>query len=192
MKKVMLFFGSFNPIHVGHLILASTILNETHINNIWFVVSPQNPFKQLCDLAPFEDRCNMVSIAIRHNYDFRLCTIENDLPVPSYTYNTLRKLKEQHPDIEFSLLMGSDTYTDILKWKNCQEILEHEIFVFPRDKFDNVDLLNDKTTIIIIGKPFIEISSTVIRDLLNNNKSIEFLVTEKVQEYIVKNKLFLK
>ena len=133
MKKVGLFFGSFNPIHVGHLILGNYLANNTDLAEVWFVVSPHNPHKTKANLLADHHRLHMVQLAVEDNLKLRASNVEFDLPKPSYTVFTLQKLKEDHPDKKFVMIMGEDNLRSFHKWKNYEYILEnHEIVVYPR------------------------------------------------------------
>ncbi|HEX7868942.1 MAG TPA: nicotinate (nicotinamide) nucleotide adenylyltransferase, partial [Chryseobacterium sp.] len=133
MKKIGLFFGSFNPIHIGHLILANYILENSDMNELWFVVSPQNPFKEKKSLLNDHNRLEMVELAIKNYPEMRASNIEFSLPTPSYTIDTLTYLKEKHPDYSFSLIMGEDNLESLHKWKNSDLLVKnHHIIVYPR------------------------------------------------------------
>ena len=127
-----LFFGSFNPIHVGHMIIANVMVETTDIDRVWFVVSPQNPFKQRKTLLPEFDRLDMVREAIHDNYNLEVTDVEFHMPKPSYTVDTLAYLMDKHPEHEFRLIIGEDNLTHFHKWKNHEAILQHGLYVYPR------------------------------------------------------------
>lgn len=182
--KVGLFFGSFNPIHVGHMVLANYMLEFTDLDRIWFVISPQNPLKNKSSLLHERHRLQMVQIATENNSKFKASDAEFKLSQPSYTVNTLAYLKEKYPKNQFVLIMGGDNLTTFHKWKNYEEILKyHEIYVYPRP--DNVEVeLNKHKKVKIVNAPHMEISSTMIRNSIKEKKDIRYFLPEKVWEYI--------
>ncbi len=181
--KIGLYFGSFNPIHNGHLIIAQHVLNETDLKQIWFVVSPQNPFKQQKTLLNEYDRLHLVNLAIQKSSSFKAIDIEFNLPKPSYTINTLIYLQEKYPQHEFSIVMGSDSLQNLDKWKNAETIMErYPIYVYQRPGFPAIqEKVND---LHILTAPLLEISATHIRELIVAGKSIRFLVPEIVHDEI--------
>lgn len=183
---IALFFGSFNPIHIGHLILADTILLEPDIDQVWFVVSPQNPFKNPESLLPEYSRFYLTQIATEDNPDFKVSNIEFSLPKPSYTIDTLNYLSEKYPEKKFSILIGGDNLVNFHKWKNYEKILDnHKVYVYKRPSAD-ISQSIEHENIQILDVPLMEISSSLIRDRIKNKKSIRYLVTEKVEEEIGK------
>ncbi len=188
--KVCLYFGSFNPVHVGHLIIAETILNQTDINQVWLVVSPQNPFKEKKSLASEYDRYNMVELATQNHPNIKPCNVEFFLPKPSYTIDTLVYLTENYLDYEFSLLMGSDNLETLHKWKNYEAILKYyDIYVYPRLGSNQAKIKSDR--IKMIHAPIIELSATEFRKLNAQKKNCQFMVPSVVFEYIQKNLLYV-
>lgn len=184
LKKVGLFFGSFNPIHNGHLIIANYILEFTDLEQIFFVVSPQNPFKEKAGLLEDYHRLALVKEAIGETRKYHACDIEFKMPKPSYTIDTLTYLQEKQPDKEFSLIMGSDNLKNFHKWKNSQQIIDnHSLYVYPRPNFDVSEFKNNKN-IIIIDAPLMEISATFIRKSIKDKKDIRFFLPEKAWKYI--------
>ncbi len=182
-KNVGLYFGSFNPIHTGHLIIASYIANYTTINEIWFVVSPQNPFKNPASLLNQEHRLSLVKIAIEGDPRLKASNVEFKLPRPSYTADTLSYLSEKYPKNNFSVIMGSDGFFNIEKWKNYDFILKnYNIYVYRRPSFP----LDGKylKLVTLLDAPLLDISSTLIRQHLKEKKSIRFLVPDNVLEEI--------
>lgn len=187
--KVGLYFGSFNPIHVGHLIIANHILNETSIQKIWFVVSPQNPFKSSESLLNEYDRLHLVRKAIEDDFRFRATDIEFYLPKPSYTVHTLAYLKETQPSYEFSIIIGSDSLKNIKKWKNADMIIDnYPIVVYRRPGFEVENKFHAKLQ--ILQAPLLEISATHIRELIRQGKSIRYLVPSSVEEEINSSRLY--
>jgi nicotinate-nucleotide adenylyltransferase len=182
--KVGLFFGSFNPIHVGHMLLANYMLEFTDLEQIWFVVSPHNPLKQKSSLLDQNHRLQLVNIAIENQAKFKASNIEFKLPQPSYTINTLTYLAEKYPNTKFALIMGSDNLENFHKWKNYEEILKRfELYVYPRPENDGGALKNH-ANVKLINAPLMEISSTLIRQAIREKKDVQFFVPEKVWEYI--------
>jgi nicotinate-nucleotide adenylyltransferase len=189
--KTGLYFGSFNPIHSGHLIIANHILNETGLKKIWFIVSPQNPFKKNDKLLNKYDRLYLIQEAIEGDTRMKASDIEFNLPLPSYTINTLTYLKEKYPDHEFSIIMGSDSFQNFHKWKNFEIIVrDYKMIIFKRPGFEVLNKTN--ADIKVLDAPLLEISSTEIRDLVKRGKSIRYLVPETVREEIERNRYFRK
>lgn len=181
-NKIGLFFGSFNPIHVGHLIIANFVIEYTDINNVWFVVSPHNPLKEKKTLLAFNQRLAMVRIAIEDDNRFRASDIENNLTLPSYTINTLLHLNEKYPDKRFSLIMGADNLATIKNWKSFEVILSnYDICVYNRH---DIDISKISERINIVDAPRIEISSSYIRNAIKEKKCVKYMLTPKVYDYI--------
>ena len=182
--KIGLFFGSFNPIHIGHMAIAQYMLEHTNLETIWFVVSPQNPFKQKCTLLDQQHRLTMVRIATEDNPKLKASNIEFTLPVPSYTVDTLAYLKEKHPNYEFSLIMGRDNLMHFHKWKNHEQILEHhDIFVYPRP-YCKESRLDDHSKVFITKAPLMDISSEFIRNCIRERKEVSYFLPSKISIYI--------
>lgn len=187
--KIGLYFGSFNPIHVGHLIIANHILNETDLQKIWFVVSPQNPLKASNSLLNAYDRLHLVRIAIENDLRLRVSNIEFSLPRPSYTVHTLAYLKEKNPACTFHIVMGSDSFQNLNKWKNAEIIVQnYPLIIYKRPGFDIYNTLN--ADLQIMEAPLLEISATHIRELIKKGKSIKYLVPDSVEEEIYTKGLF--
>lgn len=181
--KIGLYFGSFNPIHTGHLIIASHILNESALDKVWFVLSPQNPFKNSETLLNEYNRFHLVQKAIEQDTRLRASDIEFSLPKPSYTSHTLTYLSEKYPTHTFSIIMGSDSFQNLGKWKNAEFIIRnYPILVYKRPGFEVDNLPGAR--IEIMKAPLLEISATHIRELIRNGKSIKYLVPEVVEEEI--------
>lgn len=191
MKKIGLFFGSFNPIHIGHLILANYILENSDMDELWFVVSPQNPFKEKKSLLKDHNRLDMVEIAIRNYPKMRASNVEFSLPTPSYTVDTLTYLNEKYPDYSFSLIMGEDNLKSLHKWKNYEILLKnHHIIVYPRvskndaPNSETVSELKNHENISLIDAPIIELSATEIRNMIKDNKNVRPMLPPEVFEYL--------
>lgn len=187
MKKVGLFFGSFNPIHIGHLILANYILENSDMAELWFVVSPQNPFKDKKTLLKDHNRLDMVQLSVKNYPKMRASNVEFSLPKPSYTIDTLTYLKEKYPDHSFALIMGEDNLKGLPKWKNADKLIEkHQIIVYPRifdgERQDNEYLKHEN--ISMINAPIIELSATEIRNMIKNGKNVRPMLPPEVYEYL--------
>lgn len=189
--NIGLYFGSFNPIHIGHLIIANHILNESDIQKIWFVVSPHNPFKPSESLLNEYDRFHLVQKAIENDNRLKASDIEFALPKPSYTVETLAYLKEKFPAYTFHIIMGSDSFQNLGKWKNAEVIIaNYPILVYRRPGFEITNILN--ADLKIMDAPLLEISATHIRELVGAGKSIKYLVPPSVEEEIAASHFFRK
>jgi nicotinate-nucleotide adenylyltransferase len=187
--KIGLYFGSFNPIHIGHLNVANHILNETGVEKIWFIVSPQNPFKENKSLLNEYDRLHLVRLAVQEDTRIKSSDIEFNLPKPSYTSNTLIFLAEKYPDHDFSIIMGSDSYQNLDKWKNFETIVNnYEILVYKRRNHEIKKVFGKEP--IILDAPLIEISASQLRENIKMGKSIRYLVPEIVREEIETRKFY--
>jgi nicotinate-nucleotide adenylyltransferase len=188
MKKIGLYFGSFNPIHIGHLILANYILENSDMEELWFVVSPQNPFKEKNTLLKDHNRLEMVNLALKNYPKMRASDIEFSLPKPSYTIDTLTYLHEKYPNSAFALIMGEDNLKGLKKWKNWELLVKnHQIIVYPRmasDKDENTSDLLTNPNIHLVHAPIIELSATEIRDMLKNGRNIRPMLPPEVFEYL--------
>ncbi|RAJ12109.1 nicotinate (nicotinamide) nucleotide adenylyltransferase [Olleya aquimaris] len=184
--KIGLYFGSFNPIHVGHLIIANQLVENSDLDQIWFVVTPHNPFKKKSSLLDNHQRLEMVYLATKDYDTLKESDIEFNLPQPNYTVNTLAHLTEKHPSKEFSLIMGEDNLKSFHKWKNYQVILSnHHIYVYPRISEGTVETQFDNhPNIHHVDAPIIEISSTLIRNSIKAGKNIKPLLPEHVWSYL--------
>ena len=183
-RQIGLFFGSFNPIHNGHLMLANYIVEYTDLDSIWFVVSPQNPFKEENSLLQDFHRHDMLKMAVKDDTRFEVCDIEFNMPKPSYTIDTLNRLTELYPDAEFYLICGMDNLACFDKWKKYQDILDnYNIIVYPRKGYDGGELINHKS-VHIINAPEIEISSTFIRNAVAENKDVRHFMPETSYKYM--------
>ena len=180
--KIGLYFGSFNPIHIGHLIIANYIANNTKLDEVWFVVSPQNPFKNTNSLLNEQHRLSLVKIAIEGEKKLKASNVEFKLPKPSYTADTLLYLSEKYPKYIFSIIIGSDGFQNIEKWKNYKYIINnYNIFIYQRPSY-LIEMVADNVK--IVDAPLLEISSTQIRKNIKDKKSIRYLVTDTVMEEI--------
>ena len=189
--KIGLYFGSFNPIHVAHLIIANHFLNETDIEKIWFVISPQNPLKAESNLLNEYHRLHLVRLATEDDNRIKSSDIEFSLPKPSYTINTLIYLEEKFPEHEFVIIMGSDSFQNFHKWKNYEIIIkDFTIYVYTRPGFDVRNDLNAKLNIIDV--PLLQLSATQIRKHIKEGKSIRYMVPDKVMEEIEKGGYYKK
>ena len=187
--KIGLYFGSFNPVHTGHLIIASHMVNNTELDEVWFVVSPQNPFKNPSSLLNEQHRYSLVRTALEGEQKIKASNIEFHLPKPSYTIDTLLYLSEKYADKTFALILGSDSFQNIEKWKNHEQILiNYNIHIYIRPGFPTHD--QSSPNIKIVKAPLLEISATVIRENIRCGKSIRYLVTDAVKEEIEKNNYY--
>lgn len=189
--NIGLYFGSFNPVHTGHLIIANHILNETDLDKVWFIVSPQNPFKVNATLLNEYNRLHLISLATEDDLRIRVSDIEFTLPKPSYTSITLVHLQEKYPQHQFSIIMGSDSFQNLHKWKNYESIIKsHHIYVYPRPGFETKNHIGARLS--IVTAPLLEISATQIRQLIKEGRSIRYMVPDKVREEIEKGNYYKK
>ena len=187
--NIGLFFGSFNPIHTGHLIIANHVAQETDLNQVWFVVSPQNPLKISASLLNEYHRLHLVKVAIEGENKLRASDIEFALPKPSYTIDTLAYLKEKFPQHHFSIILGSDSFSNLTNWKNYEVIVKnHPLLIYKRPGFEVEN--NIGASINLLDAPLLEISSTHIRKFIKERKSIRYLVPDIVKEEIEKNNYY--
>ena len=191
-KLVGLFFGSFNPIHIGHLIIANHLVEHSAMDELWLVVTPQNPFKEKQSLLDNYLRLEMVNLAIEEYPKLRASNIEFQLPQPNYTVNTLAYLEEKFPNVSFALIMGEDNLKSLHKWKNYEYILEHyPIYVYPRISEGAMpDNLVQHPHIKRVTAPIIELSATFIREEIKARHNVRPLLPEKVWQYIDRTGLY--
>ena len=184
--KIGLYFGSFNPIHIGHLIIANQLVENSDLDQIWFVVTPHNPFKKKSTLLDNYQRLEMVYLATKDYDTLKESDIEFNLPQPNYTVNTLVHLTEKYPKHDFALIMGEDNLKSFHKWKNYQTILEyHSIYVYPRISEGKIDTqFNNHPKITRVDAPIIELSSTLIRNAIKDGKNVKPLLPEHVWAYL--------
>lgn len=198
MKKIGLYFGTFNPVHIGHLVIANFMANHTDLEEVWMVVTPHNPLKNRAELLPDEHRFQMVRLAIVDNPKVWASDVEFDLPQPNFTTNTLDFLVKEHPDCEFTLIMGEDNLRSLDKWKDHNRILEQfDILVYPRSQTEGETRLEpvnglDFSRVKICDAPMIKISSTFLRNSIQNQKDVRYLIPDKVINYISNNYLYEK
>jgi nicotinate-nucleotide adenylyltransferase len=189
--KIGLYFGSFNPVHNGHLIIANYIAHHTLLDQVWLVISPHNPLKQQASLLNEYDRLFLVKLAIEGETKLRASDIEFKLPKPSYTINTLTYLKEKYPEHEFSIIMGGDSFQNIEKWKNHDILLrDYTIYIYNRPGFAINESLSKK--IEIVNAPLLEISSTTIRKMIADKQPITYWLPEVVKQEIEKSGFYRK
>ena len=182
--KIGLFFGSFNPIHVGHLIIANLMVEASDLKKVWFVVSPQNPLKPAKGLLHEFDRYDMVRAAVYDNYQLEVSDVEFHLPKPSYTIHTLVHLQEKHPDKEFRVIIGEDNLSNFTRWKNYRQILDHYgLYVYPRPG-TQLSELRSHPNVTVVEAPLLDISATFIRDRIRKGQSVRYLVPDAVEEMI--------
>ncbi len=196
--KIGLYFGTFNPIHVGHLVIANYMADFTELDQVWMVVSPHNPLKEKATLLTDMHRLALVKVAIDDNSKLRASDIEFNLPKPSYTSTTLAYLKEKYPENEFALIMGEDNLRTLHKWKNHETILKnHKIYVYPRvlttqeeaevsdinAKIGN-DFSQNANVIFCEDAPVMKVSATFVRNAIKDGKDVRYLLTEPVHKYI--------
>ena len=180
--KIAVFFGSFNPIHIGHKVIASYLVDFTDLDKVMFVVSPQNPLKQKISLLDQYHRLQIIRAEIEDNSKLEVSDIEFDMPKPSYTIDTLVRLKEKYPENNYSIIMGSDNLQSFHKWKNYEQILEdYSVYVYPRPGYEISG--SHKNIHVIEGVPQMEISSSFIRKSIKEGKDISYLMPEKAWIY---------
>ena len=184
--KIGLYFGSFNPIHVGHLIVASYVANHTDCQQVWFVVSPQNPLKPSSVLLNEYHRLHLVHLAVEGDLRLKASDVEFKLPRPSYTIDTLTYLQEKYPQHEFAIVMGSDSFQNLPRWKNFELLVKNYSFIiYKRPGFDVTNDYGAKTT--MLNAPLLQLSATEIRDNIRARKTIRYLVPDAVREEVEQN-----
>jgi nicotinate-nucleotide adenylyltransferase len=193
--KVGLYFGTYNPIHVGHLVIANYMVDYTDLDQVWLVVTPQNPHKNKASLLSDYHRLAIVRIAVEGNDKLKASNIEFDLPKPSYTITTLTYIQEKYPDHDFSLIMGEDNLRTLHKWKNHNEIIDnHQIYVYPRalteqEREDQLKLQTENSfeslaSVTLCDAPVMKVSSSFIRKAIKDKKDVQYLLTEPVYKYV--------
>lgn len=183
--KIGLYSGSFNPIHHGHVMLANYLVEFSDLDELWFVVSPQNPLKRKAELMKDEDRLRMVKLAIGDDPRMKASDIEFSMPQPSYTIHTLRALSERHPDDQFVFICGMDSLQNLPRWREYQAILDgYELLVFPRKGYDGGELLKHPH-VKVLETPVIEVSSTFIRKSMKEGKDVRHFMPEKAYQYLI-------
>jgi nicotinate-nucleotide adenylyltransferase len=185
--KIGLYFGSFNPVHHGHLIIANHVAQSTQLGQVWFVVSPQNPLKPTSGLLNEYHRLYLIKAAIDGEKHLRATDIEFKLPRPSFTIDTLTYIHEKFPQHDFSIIMGSDSYQNLSKWKNYEQLLRNtDLYIYIRAGFENIPSYKNART-HILEAPLLQISASHIRNILKEGKSIRYLVPDVVKEEIERN-----
>ena len=188
--KTGLYFGSFNPVHIGHLAIANYFVEYTDIEQIWFIISPHNPLKKKNTLLNDQFRYDILQMAIQDDNRFQVSDIEFRMPQPSYTIDTLTYLQEKNPGNEFILLMGSDGLSSFHKWKNHSVITEkYKRYIYPRPESENIDFTQHKN-ILVVDAPLIQISSSFIREAFKSGKDIRHFLPHNVYEYIIKKNFY--
>ena len=183
--KIGLYSGSFNPVHHGHVMLANYLVEFSDLDELWFVVSPQNPLKKREDLMKDEDRLKMVELALEGDSRLKVSNIEMSLPLPSYTINTLRALSAKYPDDQFVFICGMDSLQGLPRWREYQAILDnYELLVFPRKGYDGGELIHH-THVKVLETPVIEVSSTFIRNSMKAGKDVRHFMPEKAYQYLI-------
>lgn len=192
MQKVGLFFGSFNPIHTGHLWIAAYLYDAANLDEVWFVVTPQNPFKINEELLSENYRLELIQLAIQGDKRLKTCAIECNLPKPSYTYKTLLELRKIYPEIAFEVIIGGDNFLLFDRWKNWEEILDnHQLLVYRRPGYADHSELIKRNNVHVFDVPLLDVSSSLVRDNIRNGKSIKYLIPEIVIEKINQMKWYL-
>lgn len=196
--RVGLYFGTFNPIHIGHLVIANFMANHTDLDAVWIVVTPYNPLKERSELLPDAHRLQMVKLAILDNPRLEASDIEFELPQPNYTIDTLDHLQAKHSDVEFVLIMGEDNLRTLHHWREYERIVaSYDIFVYPRSLTDGeihrrIDPSVSLKRVTTVEAPIIEISSTFLRNAIQTRKDIRYLVSDTVIHYISHHYLYEK
>ncbi len=191
METIGILGGSFNPVHIGHMILASYLVQWGYVDKVWLTLSPRNPLKDPADLLPDMKRLTMLSIAAKGAAAIDICDIELSMPRPSYTINTLDLLKERNPDCRFKLIIGSDNWRIFYKWREPQRILDdYGVIAYPRPGYpiQNEHIIG----LEIVDAPMVHISSTFIRDAIAKGKNMNYFLPAGVYKYILDNKLYIR
>jgi len=184
-KKIGLFFGTYNPVHVGHMVIANYMVEFTDLEQIWMIVTPQNPFKQKESMLKDYDRLHLVKLAIGEDVKMRASDIEFSLPQPNYTIDTLTYLKEKFPYKEFALIMGADNLNHFHKWKNHNLIIEnHELYVYPRMESNDGGDLRQHYKVSYVEAPVMKVSSSFIRKAIAEGKNVQHFMPKAVADYV--------
>lgn len=202
-RRIGLYFGSFNPIHLGHLIIANHMVNRADLDEVWMVVTPTSPFKLDDEIIPEQQRLQMVRLAVAENSSIYASDVEFHLPRPNYTANTLRYLRSEHPEIEFSVIIGEDNLKYLHRWKDHEDIISnHRILVYPRrvrspnippsdaPNKEGKSLVGKDLVVIFTDGPMIAISSSYIREAILDKQDIQYLLPDPVISYIGNNHLY--
>lgn len=187
--EIGLYFGSFNPVHIGHLIIANYVRQTIDLQQVWLVVSPHNPLKPSASLLNEYNRLHLVKLAVEDDPYLKASDVEFHLPRPSYTVHTLAYLKEKYPQHQFSIIMGSDSFSNLSRWKNHEYIINHhKIYIFNRPEFEVKDTLG--ANIQFIDAPLLQISSTEVRNMIKKGLSVRYLLPDKVVKDIETNRYY--
>jgi nicotinate-nucleotide adenylyltransferase len=190
--RIGLFFGSYNPIHIGHMVIANYMVEYADIDQVWMVISPHNPLKEKKSLIASHHRYAMVNLAVEDEPRFKACNIELKLPKPSYTIDTLIRLDEKYPDHEFLLIAGTDIFPTFHKWKNYQELIKHYwIYAYKRPGFD-IGTYKDHYHIKLFDAPQMDISASFIRQAIKEKRDIRHFLPPKVYQYITEMHFYEK
>ena len=182
--KVGLFFGSFNPVHIGHMLIADFLIHNSDLQEVWMVVSPHNPLKIKKSLAKDYDRLHLVQLATENNPHIKASDIEFGLPKPSYTVDTMTYISEKYPQHEFYLIMGGDSLASLHKWKNYEVLLDkYNLLIYRRPQY-NLGNLSNHESVTILNAPQFDISATYVRDRLKRKESIRYLVPDAITQYL--------
>ena len=187
-----LYFGSFNPIHIGHLIIAGYALEAGGLDKVWFVISPQNPLKESSTLLNEYDRLALAQLAVEDDPRFRASNVEFSLPRPSFTIDTLTYLQEKFTTEKFSVILGSDSYANLPRWKNFEALLRHHRFLVYNRPGHAVPQYDGANAIILEGAPLLEISATFIRRQIQAGRSVRYLLPDKVHDYVIANRYYTR
>ena len=191
--EIGLYFGSFNPIHIGHLLIANRVLNHCSVDQVWLIVSPQNPLKNKQGLLNEYQRLHLAKLATEADERIRVMDVEFKLPRPSYTIDTLTYLSEKYPENKFKVIMGSDSYQNLPRWKNPELILrDYAVLVYKRPGFEVVIPKEQESVVTILDAPYLDISATQIRKSRQERKSIRYLVPDAVREEIERSGYYLQ
>jgi len=191
--EIGLYFGSFNPIHIGHLLIANHVLNHCSVDQVWVIVSPQNPLKNKQGLLNEYQRLHLAKLATEADERIRVMDVEFKLPRPSYTIDTLTYLSEKYPENKFKVIMGSDSYQNLPRWKNPELILrDYAVLVYKRPGFEVVIPKEQESVVTILDAPYLDISATQIRKSRQERKSIRYLVPDAVREEIERSGYYLQ
>jgi len=186
-NTTILYFGTFNPVHIGHMVIGQYIFEHCNAKELWYVVSPQNPLKARQNLLPDRQRLHLVNLAIKDPYHIKSSDIEFGMEKPSYTILTLAHLQEKHPDKNFAIVMGGDNLVHFHKWKNYEAILKnHQIIVYPR-MGETIKTYDQHPNVHFVDAPFMGISSTLIRQKIKEGKNVSQMLPDGVWEYVEEN-----
>jgi len=191
--EIGLFFGSFNPVHIGHMIIANHMVSNTDMDRLWMVVSPHNPLKEKSSLAKDYDRLHLINITIEDDLRLKASDIEFRLPKPSYTIDTLTYLNEKYPQHDFSIIMGGDNIANLHKWKNYEMLLSnYKIYVFERPGYEMGALINHPNVQIVPETPLLNLSASYIRKCIREKKSVRYMLPDPVFKYIDGSNMYKK